>query len=107
LEKSRLAKHESGVNWEARMRSKITEEMWAMLRSKVNNAVKKNIREVQSIKRPTWLSQEIMAATVIKQRLWRSARKGKNEGEYEAAEKEVKRLIKNAKRNFEKRLACK
>jgi hypothetical protein len=47
-----------------------------------------------------------MAAIRRKQRLWRSAKKGKNVEDYEAADKEVKRLIRNAKRNFEKRLAC-
>ncbi len=98
----------AAVNWEISMRSKTTEEMWAMLRSKVDNAVKKYvpIRKVWSRRRPAWLSPEIMAAIRRKQRLWRSAKKGKNVEDYGAADKEVKRLIRNAKRNFEKRLAC-
>jgi hypothetical protein len=33
----------AAVNWEISMRSKITEEMWATLRSKVDNAVKKYV----------------------------------------------------------------
>ncbi len=40
-----------------------------------------------------------------KQRLWKKAKKGKSVEEYEAADREVKRMIRNAKRNFEKRLA--
>jgi hypothetical protein len=64
------------------------------------------IRKVRSRRRPAWLSPEIMAAIRRKQRLCRSAKKGKNVEDYEAADKEVKRLTRNAKRNFEKRLAC-
>jgi hypothetical protein len=39
-----------------------------------------------------------------KQRLWKRAKKGRDVEEYEATEKEVKRLIRNAKRNFVKDL---
>ncbi len=40
-----------------------------------------------------------------KQRLWKKTKRGRNFDEYEAVDKEVKRLIRNAKRSFEKRLA--
>ncbi len=52
---------------------------------------------MRSRTRPAWLTQQIMAAVRKKQRLWKRAKKGRDVEEYEATEKEVKRLIRNAK----------
>ncbi len=46
-----------------------------------------------------------MAAVRRKKRLWRKAKRGACMEEYCDADKEVKKLIRNAKRKFEKRLA--
>jgi hypothetical protein len=96
----------ASVDWSI-MSSKPVEEMWSFFRSQVRETVKKNVPErlARNRRRPAWLSQQIMRAIRRKQRLWKKAKRGRNFDEYEAADKEVKRLIRNAKRSFEKRLA--
>jgi hypothetical protein len=54
---------------------------------------------------PQHCTKQIIAAVRCKQRLWKKAKKGRSVEEYEAADREVKWMIRNAKRNFEKRLA--
>jgi len=90
------------------MRTKTVEEMWTFFRAKLSDTVTRNVpvRAVRSRRRPAWLTPQIMAAIQRKHRLWKNAKRGRGKEEYEAADKEVKRLVRNAKRNFEKRLAC-
>jgi hypothetical protein len=94
------------VDWATKMRSKTAGEMWSILRRKVGEMVHKHepTRTVRGRGRPAWLTKEIIAAVRRKQRLWKKA-KGRCVEEYEAADREVKQMIRNAKRNFEKRLA--
>jgi hypothetical protein len=87
-------------------REQPVEERWKYFRKRISETVSKHVphREVRSRTRPAWLTQQIMAAVRRKQRLWKRAKKGRDVEEYEATEKEVKRLIRNAKRNFVKDL---
>jgi hypothetical protein len=95
------------VDWTSEMMGKSAEEMCSVLRQKVNETVKKHVptRSVRGRGKSAWLTKQIIAAVRRKQRLWKKAKKGKSVEEYEAADSEVKRMIRNAKRNFEKRLA--
>ncbi len=52
------------------------------------------------------MTKEIAAAIQRKKRMWRKAKQGREVNEYKQQEGLVKWLIRNAKRNFEKRLAC-
>ncbi len=93
------------VDWTKEMKSKTAGEMWNILRRKVSETVRKHVptRTVRGRGRPAWLTKQIIAAVRRKQRLWKKAKKGRSVEEYEAADREVKRMIRNAKRNFEKR----
>ena len=51
------------------------------------------------------MTGDILRELRKKRRLWKRAKYGQNKDEYLAAEKKVKNLIRNAKRNLEKRLA--
>ena len=51
------------------------------------------------------MTKELAAAIQKKKRMWNRATKGKEMEEYKQQEKLVKRLIRNAKRSFEKKLA--
>ncbi len=51
------------------------------------------------------MNKEILRAMSRKKRLWRKLRRGDNCTEYNEAEKKLRKLIRNAKRNFEKKLA--
>ena len=55
--------------------------------------------------RPSWLSKEILCAIRRKKRLWTRERQGGPRDEYEREEKKVRRMIRNAKRKQEKKLA--
>ena len=55
--------------------------------------------------RPGWLSVEILRAIRKKKRLWARAKVGEQREEYNMEERRVKKMIRNAKRKFEKRLA--
>jgi len=94
------------VDWST-MRTKTVEEMWTFFRSKISEAVARNVplRTIRGRGRPGWLTQQIMAAIRRKQRLWKNVKRGRRMEEYEVADKEVKRMIRNAKRSFEKGLA--
>jgi len=82
--------------------------MWSIPRRKVEKTVKRNVPiRVELCKgRPCWMSKEILAAIRRKKRLWRQVKGGGMTEEYREADKKVKKLIRNAKRRFEKKLAA-
>jgi len=102
----RMREDLAAADWTA-VRTEPVEKMWDFFRARVREAVDKHVpvRPARSRMRPAWLTQQIVAAIRRKQRLWERAKKGRDVDEYKNAEKEVKRMIRNAKRNFEKRLA--
>jgi len=51
------------------------------------------------------MTSEILQAIKRKRRLWKDAKRGKNQEQYAETENRVRKLIRNAKRNFEKRLS--
>jgi hypothetical protein len=55
--------------------------------------------------RPYWMTREILAEIGKKKRLWKKAKEGGDRDPYKQAEKKVKNMIRNTKRNFEKKLA--
>jgi hypothetical protein len=79
--------------------------MWALFRKEVESEVKKNVpvRKERKGGRAAWMTREIMAAVRRKKRLWRKAKRRACMEEYCDADKEVKKLIRNAKRKFETR----
>jgi hypothetical protein len=81
--------------------------MWDAFSSRLTKLVKKfvPVRTVRSRQRPIWMTSEILQAIKRKRRLWKDAKRGKNQEQYAEAENRVRKLIRNAKRNFEKRLS--
>ena len=82
-------------------------EKWSVLKTNVLKAVKKHVpmRKVKAGGRPAWLTQPIMAAIRRKKRLWEETKKGGSMDEFRSEDKRVKKMIRTAKRNMEKRLA--
>ena len=95
------------VNWQRVLSDLSVEEKWNFFKAKVTYTVKKNVptRKVNSKGRPAWMTREIMAAIRRKKTLWSRVKGGTITEEYREADKAVKRLIRNAKRKFEKKLA--
>jgi hypothetical protein len=97
----------SNVNWIEKLRSKTAEEMWTLFRAEISETVRENVpmKTMHNRQKPAWMTREIMAAVQRKKRLWQRAKHGRDVEDYKLAENLVKRLIRNAKRNFEKKLA--
>jgi hypothetical protein len=97
----------AATDWNTALHGRSVHDMWALFRKEVESEVKKNVpvRKERKGGRAAWMTREIMAAVRRKKRLWRKAKRGACMEEYCDADKEVKKLIRNAKRKFEKRLA--
>jgi len=89
-----------------RLEESSVEGVWECLRDEINTAVDLYVpkRQRRTGNRPKWMSRDILRALRKKRRIWRKER-NKDLPEYKEMEKNVKNLIRNAKRNYEKKLA--
>ena len=80
---------------------------WNVLKEKINKQVEKHVpsRRRRNHDRPGWLNQNIAREIRRKKKLWRAAKQEVEVEKYREAEKKVRNMIRNAKRNFEKKLA--
>jgi hypothetical protein len=81
--------------------------MWNLFKTEVEKTTKKNVpeRKRRSGGRATWMTRDIMAVVRRKKRLWKKAKNGASMDEYKEADNTVKKMIRNAKRKFEKKLS--
>ena len=95
------------VDWRGQMGGKSGQEAWDLLKEKIHAAVEKHVppRRPRNQNRPAWLSQNILRAIRRKKSLWVRAKNGEGVEEYRQEEKKVRNMIRNAKRNFEKKIA--
>jgi hypothetical protein len=95
------------VNWHRELKDLSMEEKWSRFKTKITDSVKRNVptRKVNNRGRPVWMTREIMSAVRRKKLLWARVKGGVITEEYREADKAVKKMIRNAKRKFEKRLA--
>ena len=101
--RERLAAHD----WRPELEARTTEEAWAYLKSEVLEAVRIHVpmKKRRNQNRPPWLSGAILRAIRRKKRLWARAKRGEAVEEYREEERRVRNLIRNAKRQFERRIA--
>ena len=97
----------AAVDWRRSLAGLSTQEMWSFFKTEVEKTTEKNVpgRKRRSGGRATWMTKDIMAAVRRKKRLWKKAKNGANMDEYKEADITVKRMIRNAKRRFEKKLS--
>ena len=95
------------MEWRTELEGSTANEAWEKLKEKLKRTVDTNVPKKKGRRstRPPWLTQEIMRGIRKKKRLWKRARNGQGREQYQEEEKRVKKLIRNAKRNLEKRLA--
>ena len=95
------------VNWRREFNGKNANQMWDTLKSKIHKVVKNHVptRRVKNGGRPAWMRRELMAAIRKKRRLWKAAKNGGSMEEYREEDKKVKKQIRKAKRDMEKKLA--
>ena len=94
----------AGINWHETLRHLDTEETWLTVKAHLEEITRKYVpvRKLRPPNRPIWMNREISRAMARKRRLWR---RNAPTAEYREAEKKVRNLVRNAKRNFEKKLA--
>jgi hypothetical protein len=104
---SDMRKEIGEVEWKEELEGLSVEEMWKKLTEKMSEVTEKNVpwREVHAKGRAAWMTREIMRAIRRKKRLWKKVKGGTITEEYRDADKKVKKLIRNSKRRFEKKLA--
>ena len=93
--------------WEDLFRTRSANEQWEVFRDHLQAAVNKYVpvKQAGPPGRPPWMSREISAAIRSKRRLWRETQSRGRTEEYRRADKEVKKLIRKSKREYEKKLA--
>jgi hypothetical protein len=104
---SNMRKEIGEVKWSKELKELSVQDMWRKFTEKMNETTERNVpwREVHARGRAAWMTREIMRAIRRKKRLWRKVKGGEVTEEYREADKKVKRLIRNSKRRFEKKLA--
>jgi ribonucleases P/MRP protein subunit RPP40 len=95
------------LNWDELLANTTADQAWSTLKSHVDDLVKKHVpeRRRRNHNKPPWLNREILRAIRRKKKLWRQAKQGQRVEEYKNAEKNVRNMIRNAKRSFERKIA--
>ena len=98
------------VNWQAVMVGPTLNEDWVKFREIMHSGIENYVptRTVRPNCRPAWLNKPTLRAIRKKQRLWRHYKHTQNRDDlnsYKKAEKECKKLIRNSKRRYEKKIA--
>ncbi len=95
------------INWKDSLDEKTTDNEWRELAGIVAKLVEKHVpqRRKRNKNKPAWMTREILRAVRKKKSMWKAVRNSRIMDEYKQVEKEVKNLIRNAKRKFEKKLA--
>ncbi len=89
--------------WEDLFRTRSANEQWEVFRDHLQAAVNKYVpvKQAGPPGRPPWMSREISAAIRSKRRLWRETQSRGRTEEYRRADKEVKKLIRKSKREYD------
>ena len=97
----------ASINWRQELQNKTGSEAWTTFRDQIKAAVDRHVpeRRRRNQNRPAWLTKEILCAIRRKKRLWTKAKHGEDKEDYEKEEKRVRKMIRNAKRKHEKKLA--
>jgi len=94
-------------NWEHDFKYMSVDESWEHFQNSLNHLMKAHIPMISRREKncPVWADKMSKMAVKKKSRWWKKYRKGKvTFQEYKVWEKNSKRLVKQAKRNFEKKL---
>ena len=98
------------VNWTEHLGNLDTEQSWSFFKDKVDEGIDTFIPKMDRRKknRPCWIDNKVSKLSRRKQKLWKNYIKDSSDVNfqiYKLAEKELKRTVRNAKRNFEKKLS--
>ena len=103
---TRIREELAGTKWPTTSDGASADEAWQMLRDRLEEITEEHVPTcVFKQRKSDWMNGELLRELRRKRRLWKKAKQGIDVAEYEEAEKKVKRMIRNAKRNMEKKLA--
>jgi len=104
---SKMRKEMDKVNWRKEFKDKTADGMWKLFKAKLLYTVKRHVptKKVGGSGKAAWMTKDIMAAIRKKKKLWLEAKNGGSKEAYVEQDKKARRMIKNAKRGFEKKLA--
>ena len=91
-------------NWTTAVEDLSASEAWNMVKEDLVDMVKATVpmRPRRNPNRPPWMNQQILREIRKRKRMWKNNKYG---GRYEEQSRLVKKLIRNAKRKLERRLA--
>ena len=91
-------------NWTTAVEDLSASEAWNMVKEDLVDMVKATVpmRPRRNPNRPPWMNQQILREIRKRKRMWKSNKDG---GRYVEQSRLVKKLIRNAKRKLERRLA--
>ena len=97
-------------NWDVLLEGKNINEVWRVIKGKIVTAMDIHIpwKRVEGRARPKWLSRKILNLIGKKKKLWKKFKEtglDRDKKVYKKSEKEVKKSIENAKKNYEKKVA--
>ena len=109
-DKESLAIHISEIDFPSLFQGENVDEAWETLKGSLNQALDRYIPLTERRKKgdPPWMTQSVRRLVRKKQRKWRVFAKNRtdlNFVSFKSAEKESKKAVQNAKRNFEKKIA--
>jgi hypothetical protein len=97
-----------GKDWRGTLGEGTVSSAWGLFKKMIADLVKKHVptKPRRAPNKPVWLKGEVTKALRRQRRLWKRAMCGPEEMQrYKEAEKQATKAVRNAKRNFEKRLA--
>ena len=96
------------VNWETRLDGLSVEDTWLTIRERLHGLIDQHIpwKEIKGRNRPPWMSEKIIKAIDKKKRLYARRNNGpENMRAYKKSVKELKKMVNNAKKGLEKKIA--
>ena len=99
----------SAVDWKELLATKDTEAMWKTFKTKLEEMTSRNLptKRRRTRYKPQWMTKRVEKEIKLKRRLWKKYKYTKEKKDlktYLNKEKEVKNLVRRAKRNIERKL---
>ena len=100
----------NAVNWEVSFDELNTEECWNIFTEFLDHLLQKHVPKMQQpkSKQPPWLNRELLRLVRTKRRKWKKYKETNSQQyleQYKELEKKVKKGTRNAKKNYERKLA--
>ena len=104
-----LENYLNSINWQC-INNVDTESGWNFFKTKIQNGIEKYVpfKPRRKKGKPCWITKDVTKLSRKKQKLWKRFSKNRtseNFSLYKSAEKDFKKAVRNAKRNFEKKIS--